>query len=69
MQSSERLVLAVHEDLLLTARASWRDWSLTSMILVEEKERQSVGTKQPDRLAALSHCLLSARPLVPISAK
>lgn len=68
-QSSERLILAVYEDLLLTVRASQRGWSLTSMILVEEKERRTVGAKQPDRLAGLSHCLLSAQSLVPLSAK
>lgn len=39
------------------------------MILVEEKERRTVGAKQPDRLAGLSHCLLSAQSLVPLSAK
>lgn len=44
-QSSDRPVLAVYEDLLLTAKASCRGWSLTSMILVEGKERQTVGTK------------------------
>ena len=48
-QSSVRLVLAVCEDLLLTARASQRGQSLTSMILVEEKERQTVGAKQAGR--------------------
>lgn len=39
-QSSEKLVLAVSEDLLLTARASRKGWLLSSMFMVEEKERK-----------------------------
>lgn len=52
-QSSEKLVLAVSEDLLLTARASRKGWLLSSMFMVEGKENHVGNLGERERKAEL----------------